>query len=142
MKYFSLFLTLSLLTVKLNGSPFSESKIVPWGVDSELVPNDQKYGSLYFKQEKSKREKPPLSLAQKSCRAAIRFFQIYISPIDGPRSSFYPTSSQYALEAIQKHGVLKGIGMGCDRLLRENDEKWIYDLTDRYGILRKLDPIR
>ncbi len=73
----------------------------------------------------------------------IRFFQVYISPIDGPRSSYAPTSSQYTLEAIQKHGVFKGIAMGCDRLMRENGEVWMYDTirTDE-GLERKVDPVR
>lgn len=145
MKYFALLLTLPLLILKLNGAPLSESKIVPWGMDFELVDEPQrlcqKFGSAYLKDQKSGSEKPHLSPGQKSCRAMIRFFQIYISPIDGPRSSFYPTSSQYALEAIQKHGILKGIGMGCDRLLRENDEAWVYKVTNRHGVIRKLDPI-
>ncbi len=72
----------------------------------------------------------------------IRFFQVYISPIDGPRSSFTPTSSQYALEAIGKYGVFKGITLGCDRLLRENGEAWVYEKITRGGEERKLDPVR
>ena len=126
-------LILSLLTCKLSAGTFSESGKIPWGNDCELT---------YRKQEKTESEKPKLTVGQKSCQAMIRFFQVYISPIDGPRSSFYPTSSQYTLEAIRKHGVLQGIGMGCDRLLRENGEMWVYKTTDKYGIERKLDPVR
>lgn len=126
-------LTLSLFTSKLSAAYFSESGNMPWGCDGDLA---------YTKREKTVNEKPKLTPGQKSCRAMIRFFQVYISPIDGPRSSFYPTSSQYTLEAIQKYGVLKGIGMGCDRLLRENGEMWVYDITDDYGMTRKVDPVR
>lgn len=46
------------------------------------------------------------------------------------------------LDAIQKYGVLKGIALGCDRLLRENGDVWVYDLTLDYGPERKLDPVR
>ncbi|MEZ5315310.1 MAG: membrane protein insertion efficiency factor YidD [Chlamydiales bacterium] len=69
----------------------------------------------------------------------IRFFQNYISPIDGPRSSFYPSSSQYTFEAIQKYGVFRGISMGCDRLMRENNETWIYKNIKKEGIQLKID---
>lgn len=126
------FLTLSLLTSQLFANSFSESTNSPWGTDKELVS---------IKKEKTEKKIPTLTLGQKSCRQMIRFFQIYIGPIDGPRSSFYPTSSQYTLEAIQRHGVLQGIGMGCDRLLRENKEMWVYKTTNKYGPTRKLDPI-
>src|SRR5262249_13497847 len=87
--------------------PLLETKDQPTGCASYLA-MWEKSGLSYIKSEKTESEKQKLTLAQKSCRAMIRFFQIYISPIDGPRSSFYPTSSQYALEAIQKYGVFKG----------------------------------
>lgn len=124
-------LTFSLLN-NIIYSSYNENPFTPWGVDGELQ---------YIKREKSEREKPKLTAGQKTCRGMIRFFQVYISPIDGPRSSFYPTSSQYALEAIQKYGVLRGIAMGCDRLLRENGEMWVYETTKDYGIERKVDPV-
>ncbi len=133
MKAIRMILTLSLLMCKLYATSYFESGNTPWGYDEDL---------LLCKREKVVRETPKLTVGQKSCRAMIRFFQVYISPIDGPRSSFYPTSSQYTLEAIQKYGVLQGIGMGCDRLLRENSEMWVYDTTDNYGMTRKLDPVR
>ena len=41
----------------------------------------------------------------------IRFYQRYLSPIKGGSTcKFYPTCSQYAKEAIEKYGALKG---GC-----------------------------
>ena len=132
MKAITYLLTLSLLSYKLFAGPFSEQGNAPWGADSGLA---------YSKREKTGSEKPKLTAGQKSCRAMIRFFQVYISPIDGPRSSFYPTSSQYALEAIQKHGVFRGIAMGCDRLMRENGELWVYETANKFGTERKLDPV-
>jgi uncharacterized protein len=38
----------------------------------------------------------------------IRFYQIVISPIKPPSCRFYPTCSQYGLEAIQRFGAIKG----------------------------------
>lgn len=50
----------------------------------------------------------------------------YITHISGPRSHFRPTSSQYMLGAIRAFGFTKGYLMGCDRLLRENGDPWVY----------------
>ncbi|MGE6628765.1 membrane protein insertion efficiency factor YidD [Bacillus sp. NPDC077027] len=38
----------------------------------------------------------------------IRFYQKFISPITPPSCRFYPTCSNYGLEAIKTHGALKG----------------------------------
>jgi putative component of membrane protein insertase Oxa1/YidC/SpoIIIJ protein YidD len=70
----------------------------------------------------------------------IRFHQEIISPVDGPRSHFRPSSSQYMLQAVQKHGSLQGFIMGCDRLLRENSDAWVYRTTEYNGALYKWDP--
>lgn len=50
--------------------------------------------------------------------ALIRFYQRYISPLSPPRCRFYPTCSQYAWEAINKYGALKGGWLALRRLLR------------------------
>jgi len=38
----------------------------------------------------------------------IRFYQISISPLFPPRCRYFPTCSQYALEALEKHGLIRG----------------------------------
>ena len=48
----------------------------------------------------------------------IRFYQKYISPGLPARCRFYPTCSQYALEAITKYGALKGGWLALRRFLR------------------------
>ncbi|MCC9620475.1 membrane protein insertion efficiency factor YidD [Thalassospira sp. MA62] len=48
----------------------------------------------------------------------IRGYQLFISPLLGPRCRFHPSCSQYAIEAVQMHGVLKGIGLSVRRILR------------------------
>ncbi|MDD4085169.1 MAG: membrane protein insertion efficiency factor YidD [Acholeplasmataceae bacterium] len=50
--------------------------------------------------------------------ALIRFYQMCISPLFPPTCRFYPTCSQYALEAIQKKGALQGGLMAMKRLLK------------------------
>ncbi len=51
---------------------------------------------------------------------AIKFYQRKISPLFGPKCRFYPTCSQYAVEAIEIHGVLKGVILAALRLVRCN----------------------
>ena len=50
--------------------------------------------------------------------ACIRAYQIGISPLLPPSCRFTPTCSAYMLEAIRKHGALRGTYMGVRRLLR------------------------
>ncbi|HYP25438.1 MAG TPA: membrane protein insertion efficiency factor YidD [Blastocatellia bacterium] len=48
----------------------------------------------------------------------IRAYQLLISPLLPPSCRFTPTCSQYAMEAIKKHGTLRGSYLGLRRLLR------------------------
>lgn len=48
----------------------------------------------------------------------IRFYQRFISPMLPPACRFTPTCSQYAVEAIQKYGALKGLYLAIRRILR------------------------
>ncbi|MEN6332395.1 MAG: membrane protein insertion efficiency factor YidD [Smithella sp.] len=51
----------------------------------------------------------------------IRFYQICVSPFFfAPCCRFYPSCSQYAIEAIQLYGPAKGSLMGIKRILRCN----------------------
>ncbi|MDP6595102.1 MAG: membrane protein insertion efficiency factor YidD [Candidatus Poribacteria bacterium] len=50
--------------------------------------------------------------------ATIRFYQKYLSPLFPPRCRFYPTCSQYAAEAVQKYGSLKGGWLFCQRICK------------------------
>lgn len=50
--------------------------------------------------------------------APIRFYRHYISPLTPPACRFTPTCSQYAIEAIEKHGPIHGLWLAVRRLLR------------------------
>ncbi|MGN0299255.1 MAG: membrane protein insertion efficiency factor YidD [Lachnospiraceae bacterium] len=51
----------------------------------------------------------------------IRWYQIYLSPLKwSTHCRFIPTCSQYAIEALQKHGVIKGSLLTIWRILRCN----------------------
>lgn len=50
--------------------------------------------------------------------ALIKLYQLLLSPMLGQQCRFYPTCSQYALEAIDKHGATIGSYYMTRRLLR------------------------
>lgn len=103
----------------------------PWGKDADLAHP----ASCALKTAKP-------SLLTRWGTQAIRFHQEVISPADGPRSHYLPSSSQYTLEAMGKYGFFKGFTMGCDRLMRENEEVWVYRTTfDAAGRKMKWDPV-
>lgn len=73
----------------------------------------------------------------------IRFHKRVISPADGPRSHHKPNSSQYTIDAMRKYGFFQGYLMGCDRLMRENEDPWIYQtVMDEKGETFKWDPVK
>lgn len=48
----------------------------------------------------------------------IRFYQLAVSPWLAPRCRFMPTCSSYAIEAVKKHGALKGARLAAKRIAR------------------------
>lgn len=48
----------------------------------------------------------------------IKFYRRFISPLKPRTCRFYPTCSQYALEAIEKYGVVVGGTKAIKRILR------------------------
>ena len=53
----------------------------------------------------------------------IKFYKKYISSIisfNGNHCKFYPTCSEYMMQAIEKYGTIKGMYLGIKRILRCN----------------------
>jgi putative membrane protein insertion efficiency factor len=48
----------------------------------------------------------------------IKLYQLFISPIIGPRCRFYPTCSNYIIEAIELHGIFCGSWLAIKRILK------------------------
>jgi putative membrane protein insertion efficiency factor len=48
----------------------------------------------------------------------LRFYKRFISPLLPPMCRFEPTCSVYAMQAIEKHGVFRGVWLGVRRLAR------------------------
>lgn len=50
----------------------------------------------------------------------IKLYQLMLSPIFGKCCRFYPSCSDYAVDAISTHGALKGIWMAIKRIIKCN----------------------
>ena len=50
----------------------------------------------------------------------VRLWQVFVSPLYPPSCKFYPTCSEYAVMAVEKHGVIKGSLKTLWRVLRCN----------------------
>ncbi len=61
-------------------------------------------------------DKKPLYI--KVAVAVIRFYQLTFHAIFGLQCKFYPTCSQYTLEAIVRFGMMRGSYLGIKRILR------------------------
>lgn len=59
-----------------------------------------------------------IELPKMSALGAIRLYQLVLSPFIGNQCRFHPTCSNYALEAIERFGVLKGSWLAIRRLGR------------------------
>lgn len=58
----------------------------------------------------------PQKISRRTVQVPIHFYRKFISPLKPPSCRFYPTCSQYALEAIEIHGVFKGGWLAAKRI--------------------------
>lgn len=55
-------------------------------------------------------------MGTKSCMVLISFYRRFISPIKPKVCRFYPSCSQYTYDALNKHGLYRGLVMGLKRV--------------------------
>ncbi len=48
----------------------------------------------------------------------LRAYQLTLSPLIGPACRYQPSCSQYAVEAIERHGAVRGAALAARRLIR------------------------
>ncbi|MDR1960962.1 MAG: membrane protein insertion efficiency factor YidD [Gracilibacteraceae bacterium] len=59
-----------------------------------------------------------IKFSQKALCGLIRFYQMAISPHLGGNCRFYPTCSEYARQAVEKYGALRGSGKALARICK------------------------
>ena len=89
-------------------------EFAPW--NSDINTGD----SLYPMHDAEKKNINVFNGAQGGAFFLVRFFQIVISPQDGPNCRHIPTCSAYGKQAVIKHGAFLGSIMAGERLLRCN----------------------
>lgn len=104
--------------------------VEPWGKDADLK-------IQHYEPEPLRKRLSPMALLAEQI---ILFHHHVVTQIDDARSHYRPSSSTYMLEAIRKFGFVKGYIMGCDRLLRENGDPWLYKTKVDENKLFKWDP--
>ncbi len=87
-----------------------EIKFVPWDYNNQKT------------EEKIDRQQEEISSLSYLSLKGIKIFRNYISPVDGDRCPMIPTCSEYAVQAVMKHGFFIGAMMTVDRLMHEGDE--------------------
>lgn len=81
----------------------------------------------------------------------VKFYRKILSPLKAPCCKYYPTCSEYALQAINMHGAVKGTLLAVWRVLRCNpwsiggvdpvpERFGFYTLEKRYGKGRNIPP--
>jgi hypothetical protein len=60
----------------------------------------------------------PRLLPRRSLMAAVRAYQLVLSPMLPPSCRFTPSCSAYALEALSRHGAMRGTWLAARRLAR------------------------
>lgn len=61
-----------------------------------------------------------MNVVRRIAIAPLKLYQALISPALGPRCKFYPSCSEYAVQAIMRFGILRGLVLAAWRLLRCN----------------------
>jgi uncharacterized protein len=82
-----------------------------------------------------------MSAARKLFLFPLRVYQRLLSPLLGSRCRYYPSCSEYAAQAIERYGILRGLVLAGWRLLRCNPfSHGGYDPVDEQRLFRPRAP--
>ena len=71
----------------------------------------------------------------------IRVYQRLLSPLMGQRCKYYPSCSEYAAQAIQRYGILRGLVLAGWRLLRCNPwSRGGFDPVEEQRVFKPREP--
>ena len=59
-----------------------------------------------------------VGIAARAARATVRAYQVVVSPVLGPRCRFLPSCSEYAIDALERHGLWRGGWLALQRIVR------------------------
>ncbi len=59
-------------------------------------------------------------LASKLAISLVKFYKFFISPLFPPSCRFYPSCSDYSIQAFSRYGFLKGLWLTIKRIIRCN----------------------
>ncbi len=60
----------------------------------------------------------PASIGARALIFGVRVYQVALSPVLGGQCRYYPSCSAYAIEALQRHGALRGAWLAVRRIGR------------------------
>ncbi len=124
------------ISFQLWGQDFIPGKIYNLDAKKEFAP----FGWSKHQRKKQKVVTSPLSLGILNI---FNFYRKILSPLDGPKCPYYPTCSQFGIEAVKRYGIFWGVLMLFNRQMREYPnllrDKW-YPLVIKYGVLRAYNP--
>ncbi len=80
----------------------------------------------------------PARLPREFLIALVKVYKRLLSPFLPPMCRFHPTCSEYMAEALGRHGLLKGLAMGCARIARCNPlcEGGFDPVPEKFGFRR------
>ena len=61
-----------------------------------------------------------MNLLRELCLLPVRLYRRVVSPLLGPRCRYYPSCSEYAVDAVREYGVIRGSVLAVWRVLRCN----------------------
>ncbi len=109
--------------------------------DSTDTSSFQGCRSLLFRELQTYRTRMPKEISytlysgsmKRFLTALVKVYQSAVSPFLGRRCRFYPSCSQYMIEAIEKKGSFRGLVLGIWRILRCNpwNKNFGYDPVDK-----------
>ena len=94
---------------------------------------------MRLQKEENRLESDLPSLPVRIALLALRFYKTYLSFLFAGNCRFHPTCSQYAYQAIERFGVLRGAWLGLKRLLRCHplSRKFGYDPVPESSVARE-----